>query len=67
MGRPKIRWAYYESDSPDDHPGTDYVEEFEEYEEIESGQEPRDTEQGPEELEKPPPKAPPKLPDEPRT
>ncbi|MFO8014073.1 MAG: Tex-like N-terminal domain-containing protein [Phycisphaerae bacterium] len=33
-GRPKIRWAYYDSDSPDEHPGTEYLDEFREYEEI---------------------------------
>jgi predicted RNA-binding protein with RPS1 domain len=33
-GRPKIRWAYYDSDTPDEHPGTEYLDEFEEYEEI---------------------------------
>ncbi len=45
-GRPKIRWAYYDSDAPDDHPGTEYLDEFEEYEEIqpEAEQESRDAE-----------------------
>jgi len=58
MGRPKIRWAYYDSDSPDDHPGTEYLDEFEEYEEIrprqegaEPGREPGEPDQAPQQPE----------------
>ncbi len=36
MGRPKIRWAYYDSDTPEEHPGTEYFDKFEKYEEIQT-------------------------------
>jgi len=37
LGRPKIRWAYYDSDSPEDHIGTEYLDEWEETEPAEAG------------------------------
>jgi len=36
LGRPKIRWAYYDSDSPEDHVGTEYIDEWEEIESAET-------------------------------
>jgi len=56
MGRPKIRWAYYESDSPDDHPGTEYLKEWEETEASNPDQAPREPQQ---DTEKPPAHEPP--------
>ena len=52
-GRPKIRWAYYDSDNPDDNVGTEYLDEFEAYEEI--GPESETQETPPEEPEDAPP------------
>jgi len=47
-GRPKIRWAYYDSDSPQEHVGTEYRDEFDEVEEgtldVQTPQEPPDAE-----------------------
>jgi len=57
LGRPKIRWAYYDSDSPKEHPGTEYVEEFEEFEEIQPEAEQQENAEAEPQLQDPPAEA----------